>query len=99
MYSYQMYNSNSGLAPKIGLLDGYKHSPMLIENAVVQPWPNAAPGATSGPWPVTLGRVGPQKAQCSNVATYGGTLRIASHIGRCIVWHALSGPQLIKWKK
>ena len=35
---------------------------------LVQPWPNAAPGATSGPqsyfcgpWPVTLGRVGLKK--------------------------------------
>ena len=42
-----------------------------------------------GSWPVTLGRVGPQKAQCSSLATYGGTVRIASHIRR------LSGLQLI----
>ena len=64
----------------------------------IDPWAhfshgqNAAPGATSGPqsyfcgsWPVTLGRACPQKAQCSSLATYGGTVRMASHIGRRVV--------------
>ena len=58
--------------------------------------PPVAPSYSCGPWPVTPGRAAPQKAQCSSIATYGGTVRIASHnIGRHTVWHALSGLQLI----
>ena len=78
-------------------------TPPFMTALLDQPWPNAAPAVTSGPqsyicgpWPVTIGRAGPQKALCSSLATYGGTVRIAFYIGRhIIVWRALSGPQLI----
>ena len=54
----------------------------------MQPWPNAARVIFVAPGSVIIGRAGSQKAQCSSIATCGGAVRIASHIGRRIVQHA-----------
>ena len=45
-------------------------------------------------WPLACDTWQLKKAQCSSIATYGSAVRIASHRGRRIVWHASSGPQL-----